>query len=164
MKYIRLLTVLLMAIAFIKPAFADVVPPPKKSCPAGSTGASSHDGPYCAPATCKSSKECKIGYVCQDQPLCLKTVIYRVREGGARYEYIEATGICKDRSACNELSSCKTAKRCIPNKDSKTEDGIKLQYSSCGCSQAQAGSAYPLLGIFSLLFLALFRKKSKSEQ
>lgn len=66
---------MLVAIACSAVARADVVPPPPSDCPDGSTGQSSHIGPYCSPLLCDNDQQCLDGTTCRTLKLCIEVIL-----------------------------------------------------------------------------------------
>jgi MYXO-CTERM domain-containing protein len=62
---------LVIAFGLASHARADVVGPPPTDCPSGSVGASTHSGPYCAPADCHTDMDCTGGATCQPMAVCI---------------------------------------------------------------------------------------------
>jgi len=140
MKFWMLFTALFCA----APAWADAVMPPPNSCPAGSTGVSSHGGPHCQPTTCESTAECTEGGTCGTQGLCIET-----REGssmGGPFTFEAAVDVCFDASDCNEDAECVVADRCV-------------KHSGCYCDATTFSAAGLVLGPLLLLTLATRRRK-----
>jgi hypothetical protein len=99
-------------------AWADVVGPPEENCLPGTMGATSHSGPYCAPAVCSTEYEpnrCTSDETCESRRLC---VLERACGGmqmpdAAPCTLATVTTECSSSGSCAE-GSCQTLRVCMP--------------------------------------------------
>jgi hypothetical protein len=101
-------------------ALADAVMGPPEDCPPGSSGRSSHRGPFCAPTTCETDADCE------------RQMSYRDRDRGRKFE-------CKAQvSVCIEQKDF-TSWRRRPADGAKTM--LPVAVSACGRGATCAGTA-----------------------
>lgn len=119
-------------------ALADVVGPPARGCPPGSTGTSSHAGPYCMPdppaETCAEGSLRTTGLcVLEEERQCAGNA-----EPDCTYLHREALSRCDGAGDCSgENVTCEVADRCAPG---------------CGCSTGAAPGLALLAGLLPLVF------------
>ena len=129
--------VLALVLSSVSIARADVVGPPPDRCPAGSTPATAHSGPYCrASDTCVADTDCSGGERCVAVEQCLET-----RSCGGRDDFLDAepctlshvSGACESAGAsCGDEGTCTEGRVCTG--ESETVGGG-------GCSCAAPGRA-----------------------
>ena len=135
-------------------ARADVVGPPPRDCPVGSSGDACHGGPFCRPNTCLNDDECSEGQTCQDAKACIGGIVCGGLEGGGDPPIATYEGSC-EQSGCKGNIECQAIKQCLPSGDptsggatsgggsaTGTSGGGSATGSSSGpTSSATAGSA-----------------------
>lgn len=103
-------------------ALADVVMGPPEDCPPGSSGRSSHRGPFCAPTTCETDADCE------------RQMSYRDRDRGRKFE-------CKDQvSVCIEQKDF-TSWRQRPSPVDAGKTMLPVAVGACGRGATCAGTA-----------------------
>lgn len=118
------------------PARADVVGPPPRNCPVGSSGDSCHGGPFCRPSTCLNDTECSEGSTCQDVMACIGGIQCGGLEGGGDPPIDTFEGLC-DKGSCSGEAECQAIKQCLPAGDPTT--GGSTGGGSAGTDSAGTG-------------------------
>lgn len=147
-----LLATTLIVLAFAPAlARADVVDPEPDRCPPGSTPATAHSGPYCAPIPdCTSDSACT-GATCMAVTQCIETRGCGGREvpdaapctlehvvGPCNADGTCATGTCRARHVCSNGSTAA---------------------GGCGCRAAGSSSPHPSLALPALALLLALRRR-----
>jgi MYXO-CTERM domain-containing protein len=116
------------------PARADIVMPATAACPTGSYAQPSHNGPYCALASCWDDRGCETFFnldrveapaklakepmVCAYHPLCIRTdMVSAGRFHPVRkVERQSVVGTCSPSGGCPEGSRCAPQNACVPRR------------------------------------------------
>lgn len=113
---------MLLVLGSARAARADAVAGPPASCPPGSRGETSHNGPWCDPTTCKTDADCGKSTsaweknVCRDLPLCVETRTEPSQSGwtwGTPITRRIAVGPCDTNNLCAAPAVCESEKRCV---------------------------------------------------
>lgn len=151
-----LLLLLALVLAPARAARADAVSGPPSSCPPGARGATSHNGPWCEPTTCKTDADCGKSTssweknVCREQPLCVETRSEPSQSGwtwGAPITRRIAHGVCDENNLCTPPSVCEIEKRCVTTR-------TLLPTGKCAVASPGAPSGAPLPPAAALALLA----------
>jgi len=144
-------------------ARTDVVRPPPRDCPAGSIGRSGHSGPYCSPAMCRTSADCRGGAACEVAKLCItpKTLHNRRRPDSPPVVVERVTGSCAGGKKCED-GRCQSVRVCMPKAQKRPTSAAVL--AGCGCSVGWTGGVGWALGVVALGALALVRRGSRRRR
>ena len=108
---------MLLLLALLSLARADVVDDPPADCPPGARGETAHSGTWCEATTCTLDSQCAEGQTCREVALCVDT--YERECGGMQvtgeppctFTVHEAVGECGADHTCAR-GTCETALRC----------------------------------------------------
>jgi hypothetical protein len=150
---------------------ADVIEPPLENCPEGSSGATSHCGPYCDPRTCTDDSNCVDGRRCLDVALCVERVNCSYNGEPNYSDHI--MGSCGGGATCGR-GECRTLRVCafgtvepdasvLPDADTHhdaspdaddtaRDDDFQVRTWGCGC---RSGSTRAPAGLAALGLVAV---------
>lgn len=164
-----------MALVFVSlawlasPAMADRIQAPPTDCPAGSRGASSHLGAYCAPIVCVTDSDCE-GATCRDVMLCTEVTRGRAGRSDIETERTEVYGTCEGGATCAR-GTCNRTRACAPGEappDDPPEGETVMPFretpmltpqaettedDDSSCSVGSSGAWLAGLGLFALLLV-----------